>query len=111
MPFKKGVAANPKGRPKGIPSLPTVILKDAYLLAAQAAGGGGKLGLVNYLTKVAETKPAVFLSGLNRIIPMQVNVKGGGHITIEIVKHFGEEPKVIEHKPNGVNGHKDPASE
>jgi hypothetical protein len=109
---------NPAGRPPG-PTLPTLILKNAYLLAAQQAGGGGENGLVNYLAEKAQTHPAAFLAGLSRIIPMEIEAKGNGHITIEIVKRFDDlEPaKVIEHKSNGHsngangNGHKDPAAE
>lgn len=101
--FKKGQPTlNPHGRPPG-PTLPTLILKDAYLLAAQVAGGGDKDGLVKYLATVAQTHPAAFLSGLSRIIPMQVEVQGSGNITIEIIKRFDDapDPKLIEHKSNG----------
>ena len=118
MTFRKGQpSANPKGRPPG-PALPTVILKDAYLLAAQVAGGGGKDGLINYLAEKAHTHPAAFLSGLSRIIPLEIDTKGSGHITIEIIQRFDDPdpPKVIEHKTNGhTNGHaakdEDPAAE
>lgn len=104
---KGGPSMNPRGRPPG-PTLPTLILKDAYLLAAQRAGGDGDEGLVNYLQGVAMTHPAAFLSGLSRIIPIQVEAKGQGHITIEIIQRFDDPdpPKVIEHKTNGhSNGH------
>jgi hypothetical protein len=114
---KGGPSPNPKGRPPG-PTLPTLILKDAYLLAAQVAGGGDEDGLVKYLAGVAQTHPAAFLSGLSRIIPLQVDVQGTGNITIEIIKRFDDapDPKLIEHKTNGhANGHaavkKDPATE
>jgi hypothetical protein len=114
---KGGPSPNPKGRKPG-PTMPTLILKDAYLLAAQVAGGGGPDGLITYLSTVATTHPAAFLSGLSRIIPLQVDVQGTGNITIEIIKRFDDapDPKLIEHKTNGhTNGHaavkKDPATE
>jgi hypothetical protein len=114
---KGGPSPNPKGRKPG-PTLPTLILKDAYLLAAQVAGGGDEDGLVKYLATVAQTHPAAFLSGLSRIIPLQVDVQGSGNITIEIIKRFDDapDPKLIEHKTNGhANGHaavkKDPPAE
>ena len=115
--WKKGaVSPNPKGRPPG-PTMPSLILKDAYLLAAQQAGGGGPDGLVNYLAEKAHTHPAAFLSGLSRVIPLEIDTKGSGHITIEIIQRFDDPdpPKVIEHKINGhSNGHAakdDPATE
>ena len=114
---KGAPSVNPHGRPPG-PTLPTLILKDAYLLAAQQAGGGGPDGLVNYLAEKAHTHPAAFLSGLSRVIPLEIDTKGSGHITIEIIQRFDDPdpPKVIEHKTNGhSNGHAikddDPAAE
>lgn len=114
--WKKGQpSANPKGRPPG-PTMPTLLLKEAFLMAANNAGGGGPDGLVKYLERHANTAPAVFISALSRIIPMQVESKTVGNITIEIVQRFDdvEEPKLIEHNPKGQlngNGHKDPAAE
>ena len=110
---KGGPSPNPKGRKPG-PLLPTIILKDAYLLAAQQAGGGGPNGLVNYLATKAETHPAAFLSGLSRIIPLQIEAKGNGHLIIEVIQRFDDTPgsKVIEQKANGhavTNGQDPPA--
>lgn len=84
--------------------MPTLILREAWVLAAQAAGGGGKDGVVNYLTKIAHERPNVFVSGLARIMPLEVTMNGGGTIVVRIVKDF-DDLKTIEHKPNGVNGH------
>lgn len=109
MPFKKGQpSANPKGRPKG-PALPTIILRDAYILAAQRAGGGGDDGVVTYLAEKAVTHPAAFLSGLARVMPFQIEAKGQGHITIEIIKRF-DEPKLVEGKVLNGNGHDVPSA-
>jgi hypothetical protein len=112
--YKAGMPSpNPKGRPPG-PTMPTLILRDAYLLAAQKAGGGGPDGLVNYLAEKAATHPAAFLSGLSRVLPLQIEARGSGHVTIEIIKRFGDEPgsgaKLINGRANG-NGHKDPTAE
>jgi hypothetical protein len=114
---KGGQSPNPKGRPPG-PTMPTLLLKDAFLLAAQRAGGDGEDGLVNYLQGVATSHPGVFVSALGKIIPFQVEVHGQGNITIEIIKRFDDapDPKLIEHKTNGhINGgaavKKDPATE
>jgi hypothetical protein len=102
-----GASPNPSGRPPG-PSAPTLILKDAYLMAAKIAGGGGDDGLVNYLVERAREHPVAFLSGLSRIIPIEVEAKGDGRIVIEVIQRFdtpGEDAKLIEHKANGhANG-------
>jgi hypothetical protein len=101
---KGGPSMNPAGRPPG-PTAPTLLLKDAFLLAAQRAGGDGPDGLVNYLQGVARTHPGVFVTALGRIIPIQVEAKGNGHIVIEVIQRF-DDPKLIEHKANGHgNGH------
>jgi hypothetical protein len=109
--WKKGaVSPNPAGRPPG-PTLPTLILRDAYLMAAQVAGGGGPDGLVNYLAEKAQTHPAAFLSGLARVLPLQIEAKGNGHVTIEIIKRFDDAPGSGAKLINGhANGHKDPAA-
>lgn len=113
--WKKGAASpNPAGRPPG-PTAPTLLLKDAFLLAAQRAGGGGKEGLVNYLAEKAQSHPGVFITALARIIPIEVETKGNGHIVIEVVQRFDADMKTIEHKANGhANGNgstKDPPAE
>jgi len=101
---KGGVSPNPAGRPPG-PTAPTLLLKEAFLLAAKRAGGDTDDGLVNYLQGVAISHPGVFVTALSKIIP------------IEIVKRFDDDPplKTIEHKSNGKhvngNGIKDPAAE
>ena len=103
---KGGPSMNPAGRPKG-PTAPTLLLKDAYLMAAQIAGGGGKDGLVNYLVERAQKTPVAFLAGLSRIIPIEVEAKGDGRIVIEVIQRFdAPDMKTIEHKANGHgNGH------
>lgn len=97
--------------------MPTMILREAFVLAAQKAGGGGPDGVVNYLAEKAQTHPAAFLSGLARVIPLEVNAKGNGHVTIEIIKNTDDvlaETKLINGHVNGRtngNGHEDPAAE
>tara|TARA_R100001086_G_scaffold239526_1_gene164987 strand:- start:744 stop:1055 length:312 start_codon:yes stop_codon:yes gene_type:complete len=60
------------GRPKGQVNKTTALLKDAILKAAQAAGGGGKDGMVEYLTVQATANPGPFMALLGKVLPMQV---------------------------------------
>ena len=106
MRFQKGWKGGP-GRPPG-PIKQTLILKDALLLAAQAAGGGGKDGLVTYLTQQAQTNPAAFLPLLGRVIPLQMSSEGPGKITVEVVRRFDPLPVIdVSAAPQrGGNGHR-----
>jgi hypothetical protein len=61
-----------KGRPKGSLNKTTALLKDAILLAAQKAGGGGEEGMVNYLEAQAIANPGPFLGLLGKVLPMTV---------------------------------------
>jgi len=69
-------------------------LKDALLLAAQTAGGGGPDGLHNYLAKQAEANPTAFMAMLSKAIPLQPTGGDGGKIIVEIVKCFDAEDDV-----------------
>ena len=60
------------GRPKGLPNKTTALLKDAILMAAQRAGGGGEDGIANYLVEQAEKNPGPFMSLLGKVLPMTV---------------------------------------
>ena len=56
------------GRPKGSPNKINRDLREAYLMAANLAGG--KEGLVGYLKKQAElVNPSAFMTGLSKILP------------------------------------------
>ena len=90
--FKKGGPPGP-GRPPG-PSKHTLILKDALLLAAQTAGGGGPDGLHNYLAKQAEANPTACMAMLSKLIPLQQTDSDDGKIIVEVVKHFASEERV-----------------
>jgi hypothetical protein len=57
-----------KGRKKGVPNKTTALLKDAILQAAMQAGGG-KDGLVAYLTEQAVKNPGPFLTLLGKVLP------------------------------------------
>ena len=102
--FKKGGPPGP-GRPPG-PSKHTLIMKDALLLAAQTAGGGGPDGLHNYLARQAEANPTAFMAMLSKVIPLQQSGSGDRKIIVEIVKHFPDEGPVtlIEHGPTNGDG-------
>jgi hypothetical protein len=82
--FKQG---HHGGRKLGSQNQITRVLKDAVLLAAEAAGDlsgienlsesgveHGKNGLVGYLLWASKTQPKAFISLLGRLLPMQVNV-------------------------------------
>ena len=98
---KGGVSPNPHGRPPG-PTAPTLLLKEAFLRAAKTAGGGGDDGLHDYLVKVALSHPQVFVPALTKIIPLEVDMRSNGNITINIVKTVDDEPRP---EPKLINGH------
>lgn len=75
-----------KGRVKGVPNKTTALLKDAILMAASNAGGG-KDGLVNYLTVQATENPGPFMSLLGKVLPMQVTGADDGPVQI-IINRF-----------------------
>jgi hypothetical protein len=98
--------------------MPTLLLKEAFLRAANSAGGGGDDGLHNYLQAVALSHPQVFVPALSKIIPFQVEVTDK-KVVVEIVRRFeplpAPQPVTIDVTPNGRalngNGHaKHPAS-
>ena len=94
-------------------------MREAFVLAAEIAGGGGPDGLVKYLARQADEHPVAFINAMSKCIPLQVEGKGG-NVTIQIVKRFDavvevteeREPLTIEHQTNGHgNGRTGPASE
>lgn len=58
------------GRPKGMANRTTVLVKDAILKAAEAAGGDE--GMVGYLTKQAKEEPVAFMGLLGKVLPTQI---------------------------------------
>jgi hypothetical protein len=75
VPFTKGQRST--GRAKGTPNKFTTILKDAILEAAERCGrdGKGKDGAVGYLMWLARREPAVYGRMLEKVMPMQIEVK------------------------------------
>lgn len=71
--FQKG---NP-GKKKGTKNKLGVKLKEAILEAAEKSGrdGKGKDGAVGYLVWLSRTEPAVFGRMLEKVMPLQVEVK------------------------------------
>jgi len=84
--FAKGIKQNP-GRQKGTPNRTTKMLKEALLIAANEAGGGGKDGLVNYLTVCAIKYPQSFLPLLGRVLPLQIQDETGQRVEVAVVRH------------------------
>lgn len=66
-----------KGKPKGAKNKFGVRLKEAILEAAEKSGrdGKGKDGAVGYLVWLSRAEPAVFGRMLEKVMPLQVDVK------------------------------------
>lgn len=75
VPFKKG--ARQFGRAKGTKNKFGVRLKEAILEAAERSGrdGKGKDGAVGYLVWLSRSEPAVFGRMLEKVMPLQIDVK------------------------------------
>ena len=72
------------GRPKGVPNKVNRDLKEAYLLAANLAGG--KEGLVGYLKKQAElVNPSAFMTGLSKLLPSMLEGNPDAPLIVERV--------------------------
>lgn len=73
--FKKGERV--VGRQKGTKNKLGVKLKEAILEAAEQSGrdGKGKDGAVGYLVWLSRTEPAVFGRMLEKVMPLQIDVK------------------------------------
>lgn len=73
VPWKKGNA----GRKPGVPNKFTMKLKDAIMQAAEMSGrnGKGKDGTVGYLVWLSRNEPAVFGRMLEKVMPLQVDVR------------------------------------
>ena len=81
-PFEKGNRNG--GRPKGSPNKISRDLKEAYLLAANLAGG--KEGLVGYLKKQAELEnPSAFMTGLSKLLPSMLEGNPDAPLIVERV--------------------------
>jgi hypothetical protein len=84
-PFEPGNRGN-GGRPKGSPNKISRDLKEAYLLAANIAGG--EEGLVGYLTKQALAfNPSPFMTGLSKLLPLMVEGNPDSPIIVERVRY------------------------
>jgi hypothetical protein len=81
-PFEKGNRNG--GRPKGSPNKISRDLKEAYLMAANLAGG--KEGLVGYLRDQAlKDNPSPFMAGLSKLLPLLLEGSKENPIVVERV--------------------------
>ena len=72
------------GRPKGVPNKVNRDLKEAYLMAANLAGG--KEGLIGYLKKQAELEnPSAFMTGLSKLLPSMLEGNPDAPLIVERV--------------------------
>ena len=72
------------GRPKGLPNKVNRDLKEAYLMAANLAGG--KEGLVGYLKTQAElVNPSAFMTGLSKLLPSMLEGNPDAPLIVERV--------------------------
>ena len=72
------------GRPKGAPNKINRDLKEAYLLAANLAGG--EEGLVGYLkTQALQGNPSPFMAGLAKLLPLMLEGSKDAPIIVERV--------------------------
>lgn len=79
------------GRPKGVPNKNTALLKDAILLAANNAGGGGKNGVAEYLQMQAILNPGPFMSLIGKVLPMQVTGPDDGPLQITVKRYTDDD--------------------
>ena len=86
------IPANCKGggRPKGSPNKISRDLKEAYLLAANLAGG--KEGLVGYLkAQAALVNPSAFMTGLSKLLPLMLEGNPDAPLIVERVYYTRDE--------------------
>ena len=77
------------GRPRGVPNRINRDLKEAYLLAANLAGG--EEGLVGYLkTQALQGNPSPFMAGLAKLLPLMLEGSKDAPIIVERVRYTDE---------------------
>jgi hypothetical protein len=88
--FEKGTKPGP-GRPKGLLNKFTGDLKEAFLQAAQAAGGSD--GIAGYLYDQAiRDNPSPFMTGLAKLLPLMLEGSKDAPIIVERVHYTTGEP-------------------
>ena len=68
------------GRVAGTPNKVTASIKEAVTEAFEKAGG------VDYLVKLASEDPRTFCGLVGKVIPLQVDAKVDGSLTVQVVK-------------------------
>lgn len=76
------------GRQKGTPNKINSDLRQAILMATEAAGDAG--GMVGYLEQQARENPVPFMALLGKVLPMQVSGEGGGPLQV-VITRFAED--------------------
>ncbi|RVC78391.1 hypothetical protein EN745_19045 [Mesorhizobium sp. M4A.F.Ca.ET.022.05.2.1] len=73
------------GRIAGTPNKVTASIKEAVTEAFRKAGG------VDYLVKLAAEDPRTFCGLVGKVIPLQVDAKLDGPLTVQVLKLAGSD--------------------
>ncbi|RWX68021.1 hypothetical protein EN833_08255 [Mesorhizobium sp. M4B.F.Ca.ET.190.01.1.1] len=73
------------GRVAGTPNKVTASIKEAVTEAFEKAGG------VDYLVKLATEDPRTFCGLVGKVIPLQVDAKLDGPLTVQVLKLAGSD--------------------
>jgi hypothetical protein len=85
-PNGRGGARPNSGRPKGSLDKGNALIREMIVEALDEAGG------IKYLTGVAASHPAAFLSLIGKVMPIQVTGEGGGPVQYQRVERVIVDP-------------------
>lgn len=83
-PFPKGEKPPGSGRKVGTVNRVPALLKDAIMTTMELEGidQRGKDGVVGFLRGAARREPAAFLTLVGKVLPLQINAKLQGEMTV-----------------------------